>query len=616
VKGERARATRVFAGLLLCLGVLMARAGWIQVFRAGEFSRRAQRQHFTRVSLPAPRGRILDRHGRILAGSYHSCSVAVDPQVIEDIPSFATRLAFALGDAPAAPHFAARIERRKAAGARFVYLRRWIDRPLAERVKLADLPGVDLREEPRREYPHGAAAAALIGLVVDDRGLCGLEKRFDKDLCGTGGSRAVQRTAGGRLLSLYPERCKKPQAGRDLVTTVDIVIQQVAEEALARMQQRFKPKLSCAIVMDPKTGEILALAGQPAFDPAAKRSGDVLERLRIPAVHNAYPIGSVLKPLIMAWALTRGAVHPDQRLDCGPGHKYFGGRLLHDVKPNGVLDLDMVLVKSSNIGMAQVGMALGIDDAYHLLGLLGFGQKTGIEIAGERSGGLTPRKDWSERYTLISISMGREVMITPLQLVRAYSALLNGGRLVQPTLLAHRRQSTRHVPFSAESLAFVRAAMERVVREGTGRRARVKGVAVAGKTGTSKIEFKGRAPRYVSSFIGYAPAEDPTLLVMVLADDPKKLKGLRPFGGTVAAPVAREIFARGLPLLKRTPTSTTRTGPMFSGSGVRHLKNKQTEGKVRVAAVHWSSVKAGERISPAGRNPDSEDIENCRSTRR
>ena len=134
MKGERARATRVFAGLLLCLGVLMARAGWIQVFRAGEFSRRAQRQHFTRVSLPAPRGRILDRHGRILAGSYHACSVAVDPQVIDDIPSFATRLAFALGDARAAPHYAARIERRKAAGARFVYLRRWIDRPLAERV--------------------------------------------------------------------------------------------------------------------------------------------------------------------------------------------------------------------------------------------------------------------------------------------------------------------------------------------------------------------------------------------------------------------------------------------------------------------------------------------------
>ena len=607
MNGAATRARRVFGALLLLLSLLILHAGWIQIVRGNELRDRARRQHFRVVTVPAPRGRILDRNGRILAASYHACSVAVNPQEIEDASTFATRLAFLLNDAPSAPALAARIGERRQAGVRFAYLRRWIDRDMAALIRKAGLPGIDMREEPRRECPHGAAAAALIGLVGDEGGLCGLERRFDDRLRGTAGSCSVFRAGGGRHLYLYPERDQPPHRGADLRTTIEIVLQHVVEDALRALQERFLPKTSCALVMDPHTGEILALAGQPSFDARADRTAGVLERLRIPAVQNAYPVGSVMKPLIVARALSSGAVHPQQTFDCGRGHRFFGGRLLHDVKPNGVLDLEHVLIKSSNIGMAQVGLALGIDDAYAFLKSLGFGAPTGVEVSGEQAGHITALDKWSETYTLVSVSMGREMSVTPVQLLAAYSALINGGRLWRPTLLhGAPRREPRRVDLSPRAMAFVRAAMEKVVSEGTGRRARIRGLRVAGKTGTAKIELKGKKPKYISSFVGFAPAEDPQMIVLVVADDPQAVDGLKPYGGTVAAPAVREILRRGLPLVRANSASPE--------SGVR--QRKYAEGKVRVAAVHWSSVKAGERISPAtGRNPDSADVEPCRSDR-
>jgi cell division protein FtsI (penicillin-binding protein 3) len=551
----------------------------------------------------APRGRILDRQGRILAASYHSCSVAVDPQVIEDAGAFASKLAFLLGEPEAAPALARRIDDRRAAGVRFAYLRRWVDREIGERVKRSGLPGIDLREEPRRELPHGKAGAALIGLVGETGGQCGLERRFEERLAGQPGSCAVFRAPRGKRLMLYPELDEPCRPGTDLRLTVDAVIQQVAEEALAELHEEFKPKLSCAIVLDPRNGEILALAGTPAFDPAGERGRDVLERLRVSAVQNSYPIGSVLKPLIVAWALSTGAVHSDQRFDCGPGHKFFGGRLLHDVKPNGVLDLQGVLVKSSNIGMAQVGLAMGINETHDFLRASGFGRRSGIEIDGEQPGEVRPLREWTENYTLVSVSMGRELLVTPIQLACAYAALINGGRLYRPTLLAGAPRPAARIAYAPQAVDFVKTALRQVVLEGTGRRARDKTLAIAGKTGSSKIELKGHEPKYVSSFVGYAPAEDPRLLVFVLADDPQRVGDVRPYGGVVAAPAVRKILTRGLPLLTR---------PVSSGSGVR--QQKQGLGKVRVAAVHWSSVQAeGVLPSANGRNPDSADTERCRS---
>jgi len=611
VRGAEMRARLVFLLVLLMLGALVGRVGYIQIRHGEELVARAQRAQFREIDVPAPRGRILDRHGRLLAASYHSCSIAADPQEVDDVFTFATRVAFLLGEPDAAPGFARRIETKRSLGKRFVYLRRRVDRELAQRVRASGLRGLDIREEPRREHPHGRAAAAVVGAVGADahgrvKGLTGLERLFDDDLGGVPGVCPVFRSGRREIFLLHPEGARDPRPGRDLVTTIDVTLQQIVEDALDGLEDRNAPKTSCAVALDPRTGEILALAGRPAFDPCG--FPDVSpESLRVPGGQCAYEPGSTLKPLVLAWALTRGAVRPGQVVDCGPGYRYFGRRRLRDVKANGPLPLQDVLVKSSNIGMAQVGRAVGIREMHGFLRALGFGRRTGAEVEGEQCGKVTPLPKWHEDYTLVSVSMGHELMVTPLQLAAAYATLLNGGRLLRPTLLrGAARPPAARIPYSREALAFVRRAMERVVAEGTGKRARVRGLRVGGKTGTSEKYPEGSG-RYVSSFVGFAPADDPRLLVLVVADESQRTNGLKPYGGVVAAPVVGEILANARPLIERMA---------LSESGVRHLSNEQvsSQGKVRVAAVHRSSVWAGEGVSPVvkSRNPDSESAVPCR----
>jgi len=598
------RARRLFQLLLVALLALVVRAGYIQLVRGDELADRARRQQFTTVEIPAPRGRILDRQGRPLAVSYHARTVAADPQIIDDAGEFGTRVAFLLGEPEAAPRIAALVTSKRAEGKRFVYLRRRLDREAADRLCAARIPGLIVREEPRREYPHGRAASALVGMVGADAhgrvaGLTGLERIFDQRLRGTDGVCHVLRSGRREALHLYPERARAPEPGADVVTTLDVCVQQIVEEALDGLEERHHPRAACAIVIEPMSGEILALAGRPVLDPATFPDVDQ-QSLRIPAVQDSFEPGSTIKPLIVTWALTQGAVGPGQIFDCGPGVKYFGGRRLQDVRPNHSLRLEEVLVKSSNIGMAQVGQALGCDEAFRLLGLLGFGRRTGIEVTGEQSGRFTERDKWHANYTLVSVSMGHEVTVTPLQLAMAHAALANGGRLWRPALTRNvPRPAPVEIPFDPAALAFVHRAMERVVEEGTGRRAGVPGLRIAGKTGTAEKYPEG-SHRYVSSFVAFAPVDEPRLLVLVLADEPQPVDGIRPYGGVVAAPVVGEIVRRTLPLLDdildRAP----------SESGVRQEQRVQSKGKVRVAAVHRSSVWAGEGDFPAaGRNPDS-----------
>jgi len=640
-----ARLRVVFGLLLAGLVLLVARIGHMQIVRGEEFAARARRQHFRRIEEAAPRGSILDRHGRPIVATYHSRMVAANPQEVGDIQEFSAQVALALREPAAAPEFSRVIAEGRAAGLQFVYLRRHVDRELSFAAEALGLPGLDVREDPRREYPHGSAAAALVGMVGPDAkgrdaGLSGLERRYDALLRGQDGSRSVFRSGalGETPYHLFPERDVHAEPGAGLHTTLDIAIQQIAEEALARLQADHSPKSSCAVVLDPKSGEILALAGSPALDPG--RFPDVSpEALRIPAIQLVYEPGSTIKPFVMAWALTQGAVFPAQRIDCGPGVKNFGARVLHDVKPNGVLDLEEVLVKSSNIGMAEVGVALGIDPMWDLLHHLGFFRPTKVGLAGEACGTVEPRRRWTVNYMLTTVSMGHALSVTPLQLATAYAALLDGGRLHAPTLVRGALPSAGsaslgadsawldlapvpspefaapasppvppRIPFSPESLRFVREAMVKVVEQGTGRRARIDGVRVGGKTGTSE-QYPEGCNRYHASFVGFAPADDPRLLVLVVADDPKVKGGLRPYGGVVAAPTVAEILRRSLPLVPSNPPPTP------SESGVR--QNHSFAVSVRSAAVHRSSVNAGVRMTSAeGRNPDSVGVEECRSEAR
>jgi len=610
-----ARARRVFLLLLAALAALVGRTGFIQVVEGDEYAARAHRQHFRRIRVPAPRGRILDRNGRALAASYHAVSVAADPQEVDDVHVFAARVAFLLGEPEAAQEFAARLGAMKKAGKRFVYLRRRLDRERVRRLAEDRPAGLDLREEPRREYPHGAAAAALVGVVgVDEDGGCvgltGLERQFDALLTGEDGSCSVFRSGTSERLHLFPERARPARPGADVRTTIDIALQQVVEQELDDVCTRFRPDTCCAIALDPRNGEVLALASRPGFDPLDfPRVGAAA--LNISAIQSSYEHGSTIKPLVMAWALSRGAVHLGQEFDCGPGHKFFGRRLLHDVKPNGVLDLEHILIKSSNIGIAQVGLALGIDETYGLFRRLGLGRATGIEFSGEQTGSIPARADWTENYVLVSAAMGRQLPLTPLQLVTAYAALVNGGFLHRPTLVRGApRPAPVRVGFTDEALHFVREAMVKVVEEGTAKRARVPGLRIGGKTGSAERYPIGRNG-YVSSVVGFAPADAPELVVLVLADNPQRERpDVKPYGGVVAAPAVGNIFRRGLPLLRDKGNSISAPAE----SGVRQYESSKE--MVRVAAVNSSSVYVGKRTLPAeGRNPDSVGASSCRSVR-
>jgi len=625
--GRRARL--LFTVLLAALVGLLARAGYLQVVRGEELRSRAHRQHFHRVNVPAERGRILDRNGRSLVSSYHSRSLAVDAKAAYEVAvrrakrekrpvgrwalEWAAQFAPAYGEPERTGEIAARLERALENHNRFRYLARWIDREVADRVVAANLPGIILLEEPRREYPHGRLAAAVLGMVGPDasgrpHGLNGLERVCDRQLRGREGMCVVQRSGRREQLHLYPELEAKPIVGRDITTTLDLVVQRIVEEELDALEKTFKPEMACAVAMDPRTGEILAMAGRPGLDPAD--FPDVVKNaLRIQAIHMSYEPGSTMKPLIVACALSHGAVHTDEVIDCGPGYRKFGWRRVHDVRPRGQLDLAGVLIKSSNIGMAQVGMALGIRPTHEYLCGVGFGRKTGIALNGEEPGLVTDRAKWREHEHLISVSFGRAVVVTPLQLATAFSTLVNGGFLVQPSLIVGRRRAPpRAVGYSPEALRFVRETLVRVVEEGTGRRGRVRGLSIGGKTGTSELYPKG-SHKYDSSFVAFAPADDPRLVVLVVARDPKKNKTTpRPYGGAVAAPTVARILRRTLPVLN------ARMNGAPTESGVR--QTVQNVKQVRVAAVQRSSAVVGERISSAdGRNPDSVGAVLCQSDR-
>jgi cell division protein FtsI/penicillin-binding protein 2 len=604
------RVRMVFSILLLGLLALVGRTGWYQLVRGDEFARRAAAQHFRTLDIPAPRGRILDREGRLLAGAYHSKTVVADPAEIADPDIFASRVCLALGRPDDAREIAALLREKRAERKRFVYVERRIERELADRVAQLDLEGLVLLEEPRRFYPHGPAAGALLGLLdVEGRGLAGLELRFDALLTGTPGRQDVLRH--GRLdeahIHLFPESAVAPVPGRDLRLTIDLRVQQVVEEALEDLDARFRPSMCCAVALDPSTGDILAIAGRPSFDAESSRESLDLARLKVHAIQYTYEPGSTLKPVILAGALSRGAVRPGQVFDCGDGHYRFGNRVLHDVHSNGPLDLGQVLVKSSNIGMAQVGRALGIRPANDLLRGFGFGAPTGLPVAGESGGWLTPLARWHPDYTLVSVSMGHEIQVSPIQMATALSALAAGGRYRAPRLLLDEPlRPERDLGLSPSAIDFTRSAMVKVVEEGTGKPAAIPGLRVGGKTGTS--ERLNDAPgSYDASFFGFAPADAPRLAVLVVACRPKRPDGGVPYGSVVASPAVGRILRRALPLLGVPLPETDSPAP--PESGVRQVENP---GMVRVAAVQKSGKTAGEWLSPAqGRNPDSAGAE-CR----
>jgi cell division protein FtsI (penicillin-binding protein 3) len=429
------------------------------------------------------------------------------------------------------------------------------------------IDGLIVKKELGRCYPAGRAAAHLVGFAgLDGAGLAGAELAFDGILRARSGRKTVMRDGKAGAVSLPAEEgdaSPLSEDGGDVLLALDLTIQAFVDEALSRACEEWTPEAAAALVLDPRNGDVLAMASLPGLDAADfPREGKSVRRNRV--VADVYEPGSTMKPLVAAAALDRGTVSFQQSFDCtadgswevprvrADGTSRRGRRVIHDHERMGRLCFADVVVHSSNIGMAQVGLSLGIDLLHRHIRALGFGESTRCGLPGEEGGIVTRRSLWTETYTVTSVSMGHEISATPLQFAAAFATLANGGVLYRPRIAL--RAGDREVPPLPLRQVFdekvVRGLMTpiliRVVTEGTGKRAQIPGYQVAGKTGTTQVLGGGGATvGYVSSFVAFAPAKDPCFLAMVLLSRPRRDRGT-PYGGTVAAPAVREILERCL----------------------------------------------------------------------
>ena len=572
----------VIAIMALAGTLLTARLVQLQVFQAKRLSERANRQRSYVDVLPAAPGDLLDREGRVLATTVKTHSLYVNPEAVSDVRSTAAAFGGALKIDT--EHLLARLVEQR--DKRFVWIKRRLTAADEEAIARIKLPAGTwgFRDEYLRRYPQGTLAAHVLGLRdIDGKGRGGLEESLDAVLRGHEGRRTLLRDARGRVIDLVDEEDVPPQRGMDVVTTLDAVIQTYVERELDHLVGEWRPRGVCAIVENPKTGEILAMASRPTFDPNQPESPSPAVWKNL-AISWMYEPGSTFKPFVVAGTLQRGLLKREEEIDCGDGEVQLGGRLLHDTHPYGRLSVTDVLVKSSNIGMARIGGRLSKDQLYATILSFGFGRPTGVGLPGEISGLLRPGKEWSS-YSTASLSMGQELAVTPLQVISAHSALANGGIWTSPRIVRSTARGALGTllrpelgrPISRDELKMtvrlsgptvvskaadqatahwlIEQPMTEVVRRGTGTHAQIAGYTVFGKTGTAqKLDRETgsySATKYVGSFLCGAPASDPRVLVLVVVDEPTT-NGIH-YGGTVAAPAAAAILRQTLVHLQIAP---------------------------------------------------------------
>jgi cell division protein FtsI (penicillin-binding protein 3) len=531
--------------LLGILGCLLVRLFFIQVVLETRYDKAADAQQWTRVEVvPAQRGRILDRLERPLARSENAPTVAVDPAAIDPVPT-ARVLREELG---VAEEEFARILMK---GSRhFAYVRRqFADRDavtrLEARVKALGLPGVIFLEESQRIHPMGNLAAQLLGFTDrDNRGVEGLERLLDRKLAGSAGRRVTLRDARSRAIVTASRPLDPPVDGEDVRLTIDATIQSFAEDAAQQSFERHKAKGTVAAVVDVLTGEILAVACRPTFDPAAPGDASADAR-RMRFFTDIFEPGSTFKPLVMSAALDTGAVSPTERFDCNDNR--IGRRTIHEDEDHhyGVLDPAGIIARSSNVGMAHVGMRLGIKRCHAALLSFGFGARTALEWPGESNGQVEPLAQWTPTYTLCSVSFGHNVAVTPAQLLMAYAALANDGVRLAPRLLADvvapmGSRAAAEVPVVSQHTAeLLRPMLEEVLISGTAKAIKKTEYRIGGKTGTAQKLATGGV---CASFACIGPLENPRLAALVVCDEPKQGH----HGSVVAAPYAVDLLRASL----------------------------------------------------------------------
>jgi len=529
------------------MGAVLARLSYLQLFRHSEYLAKAEHQQQRVFEISPTRGAIYDRKGRDLAVSLPMDSLFADPAEIADVEMVAPLLSHVL-DVPA-DEIAAKIR-----GARTpVRLARKLSPDSVQRIADMNLRGVFFQKENRRVYPQRELAASLLGYVdVDEKGIGGIEYALDKEIRGQPGRMMVM--ADG-LRRWYDRRELAPSPGASVALTIDETIQYIAEKELARAVEQTHAKSGVAVVQDPNSGELLAVANAPSFD--ANNPGAYADETRMNrAVVASYEPGSTFKVITLTGALEHGVASPDDLVDCQMGSIVVGGRLIHDWHRFGVLSVRGILANSSDVGAIKLALRLGAPRFYETIRAFGIGQPTGIELPGENRGLLRPVENWSAN-SIGSLAMGQEVSVTPVQMISAISAVANGGTLYPPRIVREigGRSPAVHSPAAlrqvtdARTAAQMRELMEAVVLEGTGKPARLAGWTAAGKSGTAqKIDPATRRyskTQYMASFVGFTPLNNPVVTILVVLDSP-----VGPHhGGEVGGPVFKRIAEQVLTYL-------------------------------------------------------------------
>ena len=612
------RALLVAAIIGFWMFAVSARLVYLQVSKHEGLTNRARQQQQNAIETSPQRGDLLDRQGRELARSVQTVSLFVDPDGLTtgELECTATQLAKVIGGRQS--DLFNQLQATQNQKKRFVWIVRRLDAEKAAPVVAMNLPGLQAVLEPKRFYPNGSLASHVLGFVgLDGQGLAGVEQAYNEKISGEPGQLFVEKDAIGRPYESVEVAAKQ---GQTVVLTIDQSIQYQVERALQGAVERAHAKSGSAIVLDPRSGEILALANSPSFDPNAVADSPADNR-RNWALQNVYEPGSTFKIVAYSAAIEKGLAKPDDKIDCQMGAITVAGRVVHDHKAFGTLTLTEALAKSSNVAAIKLGLRVGNESMYDFMTRFGFGAKTGVELPGETSGILRKVERW-QPSSMGSLAMGQEIGVTPVQMAAAFGALANDGLRIAPHLVREIRNSAGVVVYSAQpeqrrvvsaqTAVALRGMLESVTVNGTAKKAQLDGYSAAGKTGTAqKIDPKTHAysaTKYIGSFVGFAPASNPQVVIIVVMDEPAGAY----HGGDVAAPVFREIAEQILPAMGVMPDVETKSAPPLiaqveanpeTAAKVREAQTRaDEERKATMPTVASNSSRSGEVVYASSKN--------------
>lgn len=565
--------------LLLVSVVLVLRIIQIQLIERTKYLEIAYDQYMSEKKLDSNRGEILDRNLQYLALNKPVLSVGIDLNKLTDPYNAAVKFSDIFGGSI---HY---YFNQLTDNGSFVWIKRGVDDALVHKIESLQIPGIRIIRETKRVYPQGKISAHVVGYTdIDMNGLSGIEKARDDVLQGSQGLVAIQKDALGKNIAGSSHAIQEPKSGQNIILTVDISFQRFATEELERTISDYEAESGIVCITNPQNGEILAMANLPTFDPNNPGQYSV-ESWRNRAITDAFEPGSTFKPIFLSSLIEEKIKKPDDIVFCHNGKHKIYDRVIEDISGYGWLTIDKIIAKSSNIGMSKLSLEIKKDDIYQYSRDFGLGVKTGIELGGEIAGTLKNTLEWS-RYTPIALSTGYEVSVTALQMAMAYGTIANGGKLLKPQIVLGEYESGHQVirqvdpvvirrVISEESSHILVNMMKEVVSEGTGTRAQIPGIDIAGKTGTA-WRYDSERKKYIqrefrSSFIGFFPADDPQILILVIIDNPKGDY----YGGIVAASTFRKIAQKIIRKLEIESSPSFKHNPIIAQVKTSHDESVQ-----------------------------------------